>query len=160
MNGASASTLPSAARSPAEPIASVCRLLSYECPDGAGIDVFRHDAQLWALFGESVRAAGARFGGGAAAPDKYFQLCLAAAASLSGRLRSVASNELNVDGGDVTAFAAILAVIQLLDAIFRGAPEQPIARLERLVLGLSAVVANGTGSGAFRHLAGPIGFFS
>jgi hypothetical protein len=144
----------------AEPIASVCRMLSYECPDSGEVDIFRHDSVVWKVFGENLRKAGARFHAEEAPIDEYFQACHSASTAAAAVTRWVSLNEVNVNGSDVAASEAILTVIKLLASIFRGAPAQPVERLERLVLGLAAVVANGTSQGAFRHLAGPVNFFT
>jgi hypothetical protein len=138
------------------PIAAVCRMLSYETGAGDVRDVFQHDSAFWAMFSTLIRKLRLQFPSGYAAPRDFFAACGEFASSISGRLRSTACNDISFDADDVDGFTAIVTAIHVLREIFLAASPQPVCVLERLVTGLSAVIANSANTGALRLLDGKV----
>lgn len=138
-----------------EPIASVCRLLSYEAPEGDG-DIFEHRSVCGMMLGAAIRALRGHFPDGLSEPAAYCAACAVPVTAVSARIRKTLLSDLSLDADDMDAMRAALIVLRLLPQIFREAPPQPVERLERLVLGMSAALANAAPHGGMRHMPGDI----
>lgn len=144
-----------------EPLAALCRFLGYETAAGSGDgDVTEHASAFGIMFQGMLRSLRARFPSGTVAVTDYLDACAGLASSMSGKVRVTAVNDSSIDAGDLDAFTAVATTLKLLGQVFRSAGPQPVDRLERLVGGLSAVLANSAANDGFRHMPGDMGFFS
>lgn len=141
-----------------EPLASLCRFLSYETAGGDN-DVTEHASALGIQFDGRLRALRSRFPTGVVAPLDYFAACSALVSSLSGKVRVTAVNDSSIDAADLDTFTAIATTLKLLGQVFDTAGPQTVNRMERLVTGLSAALANSATNDGLRHLPGDIKFF-
>lgn len=139
-----------------EPLAAVCRRLSYETASTAGEEIFRHGSLFWSSFAEGLADLRSGFPDGRASPDAYVAACMSLAGSLGGRIRTARINDVSIDTDDLSAFTSIITVMKILGDVFRNAPPQPVAMLERLAAGLPAMVANSSAGHGIRAMSADI----
>lgn len=146
-----------AAMTAREPLASLCRMLSYDTTGGER-DVFEPASAFGTMFEGMLRTLRARFPSGMAAPGDYLAAGAGLASSMSGRVRTTIVNDISIDAGDLDSITAAATTIKLLQQVFHKAPAQPVDKLERLVAGLSAVLANSSANDGLRHMPGDAAF--